>query len=284
VNELPDDFFPISLHRGEEHLIAQHKKVLMGLPKQLHESREPCIQQYINNSTALCEKHLLQHFRIYDIDKLLQVLAKPESLLMAVSDGSHKNERGSFGVAVGNSEFDLYQIEGPAPYTEEITAPFRSEAYGFLANIKFLRLLIMIYNVRWQQPRKILVYCDNYLLIRRVHRLRYQTNSPRIYLLNDSDVMTQIMYEIQQLTTQHVILDCQHVKGHQDRHESYESLSQDAQLNVQAHNHAKNYSNNGKHINYDEFAHTPVTLYINSQAITDDYKKQIRSASRSQDI
>jgi hypothetical protein len=46
---------------------------------------------------------------------------------MSVSDGGLGDGIGSFGVAVGTDQVELYSLEGPAPGNNEMLTSFRSE-------------------------------------------------------------------------------------------------------------------------------------------------------------
>lgn len=283
IDNIPDYFFPVTTVQRGQNIVPHHEKIRIILAQKSSHPLSHDIQYAIQHTLSPSDKIFLQHFRIFDTDKLLTCLKDTNCNMIMVADGSHLDDKGSFGVAVGTDQEDLYHHEGPAPYTEEHTTPFRSEAYGLLASLKFFILLMNTYQIKANQ-KKVSVYCDNIEIIKWINAHLTQVLSPRIFLQHDADVVTHILFEIKTLQRLGIVLTFSHVKGHQDRHNPYESLSRPAQLNVQAHNHAQNYRRQGRSEKYWEFSNNPVSLSICNRLINEYFKTNIRNASRSPDI
>ena len=105
-----------------------------------------------------------------------------------------------------------------------------------------------------------------------------------MFLKSETDVIMQIVYEIQQLSNLGITLQILHVKGHQDKTIAYSELSRPAQLNVDADRYATNFLNQGQPIPYQELPANPVTFYILKLLISRSQKHEIRKASCSQDF
>lgn len=76
------------------------------------------------------------------------------------------NGVGSFGVAIGTMNSDLGTIEGPAPGDDMLITSLRSEAYGFLAGIAFLNMIVLQYTVSIPTGRIIHFYSNNLGLVK----------------------------------------------------------------------------------------------------------------------
>lgn len=175
---------------------------------------------------------------------------------------------GSFGVAVGTAEQELYKIEGPVLGYQENLNSFRGEAYGMLA----------------KPNRKIHVYCDNLSLVRIMMRLRMKQINPRIFLRYEADVLLQISHEIKTLESLQFNVIIDHMKGHQDDFLPYHELSREAQLNVNADTYATNYFLIGDTPTYDILPVNPANLYINHHIITREVKNEMRKSAQSPDL
>jgi hypothetical protein len=153
-----------------------------------------------------------------------------------------------------------------------------------LAGLNFLCLFCTVYKVNIPAGRTIKVYCDNIALVNWINRLLTDTSIPRMYIKPKTDVIMQIVHDLNQLALLHITIQIHHVKGHQDLIIPYTDLSRPAQLNVDADQYATNFLNQGTSIAYPELPANPVNLYISNQVITRKYKHELRKASCSQDL
>lgn len=181
-------------------------------------------------------KHILQHFRIHDIDAMLNCLQQttlPIHFLL-VSDGGYKDYHGSFGVAIGTLDQALCSIEGPAPGTPHLLTYFRSEAYGMLAGLAFMHIFINTYNLVFSTTRPIKFFCHNLAVVNICKALNQGDTYPSKYIKSDMDIIIQIQYELESLKSKNVRIIIDHVSGHQDDDTPYKSLPRPKQLNVDA--------------------------------------------------
>ena len=181
-------------------------------------------------------------------------------------------------------DVELFRIEGPAPGYDEHVNSYRSEAYGLLAGLNFLGLLIKTYGIELPQKRKLHVFSDNLSLVKCIQRIMADQTYPRMYICSDSDVILHISHDVKNLIESNIDIILNHVKGHQDDMIEYSDLLREAQLNVAADSYATNYINEGELILYDELPANPSNFYINDNIMNRDTKKEIRKASRSPEL
>lgn len=167
---------------------------------------------------------MLQHFRIHDIDILLNHFQQHDDKLYIVSDGGMKDNRGSFGVSIGIHDSELVSIKGPAPGFSEHANLYCSEAYGMLTGLNFVCLLIKSYHITFQLKHKILFFCDTLALVKRIQQIIIRQTYPRMFILSDSELKLQIQSDIIQLQSHNIDIIPAHVHGHQDDHHKYHDL------------------------------------------------------------
>jgi hypothetical protein len=285
IASVPDNYIPVDVSHNRNHYVAIHShRYSQAL---LTPDLLTCVHDNIQTAIWLApiwQRDILQHFRIHDIDILLQHLRQPDDKLYIVTDGGMKDNRGSFGVAIGTNDVELVSIEGPAPGYSEHANSYRSEAYGMLAGFNFLCLLMKTYNIMLPAKRKLLVFCDNLALVKCVQQIIVHQTYPRMFIRSESDVILQIQSDIIQLQSYNIDVILEHVKGHQDDHHEYHELSRESQLNISADAYATNYLLEGILTKYCELPANAANFYLNNHIITRNIKHEIRIASRSPDL
>lgn len=84
----------------------------------------------------------------------------------------------------------------------------------------------------------------------------------------ESDVILQLRHEINMLRSNNLIIELDHVKGHQDDHIPYEALSRPEQLNGNADEYATNYIiQQAPQYAYKSFPENPIVITINNEII-----------------
>jgi hypothetical protein len=283
VEFLPHDAFPVDITKHPTRITLHHAKRIIRLPQPIPEIPKNNIEQSIENGPKW-KRQILQHFRIHDMQDFSHSLNDRDHKFLLVSDGGHKDETSSFGVAMGTYNKELCSIEGPAPGNPSQLTSFRSEAYGMLAGIAFLHEYMENYNVIFDQPRIIHLFCDNMALVTWLQRLLQQETHARMFIKSESDVLLQIYHEIQACRQLLLQFQIEHVYGHQDDNTPYQELSRPAQLNVDADSYASNFLQQGKQGSYIPFPSNPIDLYVNGQIITRNHKTHIRHAALSQNL
>ena len=186
---------------------------------------------------------------------------------------------------IGDDESIAMQLEGDAPGTPEMHSAFRSESYGILGTITFLKLQHDYLNINWPANKKLHLYCDNKGLIQRLNNHLHSPITPREYLLTDSDVELQILWSFDALQQTGIHIRLFHVKGHQDNTIPYDELSRPAQLNVQADKLATiQLKKKQRSTPYYRLPASKVMLVINRQEITAGFKFFIRNAYLTPDL
>lgn len=278
-----NDYIPADMTSNDRSIIATHSKQRIFTTEETPSLVPHDIVASIQND-LVCKTHLLQHFHIPDHILFMSTLQNAAITFFVVSDGGLYAGKGSFGVAFGTGGEDLGNIEGPAPGNSIHMTSLRSEAYGVLAALAFLNLYVKSYNIAIPDKRKLHLYSDNLGLIRWLEEILAKACYSRMYLRAEADVILQIEKEINDVKNSNFELHVEHVKGHQDDVMPYNTLPREAQLNVQADSSATNYLRQGLNHTYEELQDNPVSLYICDALITRDFKRQIRSASRSPEL
>ena len=124
------------------------------------------------------------------------------------TDGSHKDNRGSYGWILATSD-GTYLAEGSGTAYGATMTSFRCEAYGILSALRFLLLLRQHYH----QPiskSSITWWCDSQSLLQRL--LHSPIPNPNHTKLSDHDVKTTIRHTIPLVTTN---LQSHHICSHQ---------------------------------------------------------------------
>ena len=183
------------------------------------------------------ERNLLQGFSFgCSADEFCGFLQNQVSIL-AVSDGSAPMFCGSFGVQCTTLDNQpLFSMSGPAPGFR--TSSFRAESYGFLAILRAIFHVCQFYQLAL--PSDLALYTDSQSLVDTVtKRLEWLVEYPYSTMTSDWDIQQSISHSIRQFDS---CPSVQHVKGHQDRSASVETLPLPAQLNIQADSLAGSFS------------------------------------------
>ena len=176
------------------------------------------------------EQHLLRTYQ-YPTREILQHLA--EDIIIA-SDGS-VNDQGSFGWVIATMTGSTIATGSGVAFGLTISS-FRSEAYGFLAALRFLYRIQTYYH----QPlthRTTTWICDSESLIKRIQSNLGDTHNPNRYKLADNDLEFAIVSTLPLVTTE---LKTQHIRSHQNDHKPIHQLPTPQRLNRIADNLAAN--------------------------------------------
>jgi hypothetical protein len=111
------------------------------------------------------QRYLLQHYRIHDLDDLIQFVTSVDSKMYPISDGRLKDQEGSFGVSAETNDIQLYRIQGPALGFNENANWYHSEAYGLLAGVNFLCLFLKTYQIQIPPNCQWFMFSDNLSLV-----------------------------------------------------------------------------------------------------------------------
>jgi hypothetical protein len=197
--------------------------------------------------------------------------------VMTCSDGSATTTSGTFGFIIAtNNGRRIASAHGPAPGAYPNS--FRSEAYGVLATMRWLRYTLQSLPVDKQV--KITHYLDNNSVVSRIKTMtkHYPNVPPNLTLLSENDVILEIISTLQQLP---VTVEFHWVKGHQDATRAYETLQLPGQLNCDADRAASQYVWQ-EHANpqvVPPLPNTPSQLHIQGKSITGHIKQRIRDQS-----
>ena len=169
------------------------------------------------------EQHLLEYFNCGNI---LATLSGP---IVLASDGSVSDSSGSFGWVAATPTNHILATGYGIAYGLNITS-FRSEAYGFLAALRFLYQAQCYYKIPLPN-RNITWYCDSDSLIKRIRSNLNDINNPNRYKLADNDLEVAIIHTIPLVSTS---LHPQHIRSHQHDHIPLHQLPLPQRLNRMA--------------------------------------------------
>lgn len=280
ITTLPVTAFPVNVQIFPTLYKVTHDKVRSEV-KVIQEVIATDIVTAIQQSSPW-QRHILQHFRIHDLEHFTSCLENSLGKIYVGTDGGLSDGKGSFGVSISTIDSELASIEGPAPGYIELMTSFRSEGYGMMAGLQFLKLFLNTYALHIPANRKIHVYCDNLGLIKVINSmLSTDFIPPRTYLKSESDIILQIIEDIRSLETLGIVLSIEHVLGHQDDNIPYQELTREAQFNVIADTYATNYLCNGLETMYSELPANQISLYLSNNIITRKHKQEFRTSSRS---
>ena len=197
--------------------------------------------------------------------------------VISCSDGSATEDHGTFGFIVSNLQgLRLAKCCGPAPGSYPNS--FRSESYGVLALLRWLRLMLLRFGLRLPPPIKIRHYLDNRAVIQRITACVSVTRPvPNAQLLPEHDVINEIIHTWRQLQ---VHLAFEWVKGHQDSSQSFTSLPLESQLNCEADREASRvdrYDMN-LHDTVTPLPSSPCQLTIQNRSVTNHVKRRVYDA------
>lgn len=251
------------------------------IPKVVHPAT---FDQYVQ-TLAPWEAELLSH-----MDCSTDAFTISEALthgLRGVSDGSvWLKQMGAYGWIL-STDVGERAAEGMGPAPGATPTSYRSEAYGMLAILCFLkRLAEFTYQY---EPWQGILATDSLSLIdtiRGVTRhdmgetldVEYLAHDPTLVPLDPFIPDWDLLVSIRRLLKEMPGLKLQHVRGHQDRRIAYRQLSLLAQLNVDADKLANTYQRD--HGAIRPIAHLTegagVHLVTAQGSITSNYKKAIR--------
>jgi hypothetical protein len=238
--------------------------------------------EYIQQNAAPWEKHLLRDLEEpTDSELSLADNLKLGKELFLVSDGGDTDGSGYYGWVIANDTHILYKGSGLSPGNQELNESLRSESTGYLAILRFL-LHYKAYHQLTLETSPMIHLCDNKSLVSRSPDA-YRSAPPNShdFLKPDYDVQMQIIATIKELD---IDIHTKHVKGHQDDDKTYDQLSYEAQLNIQADRLAtqawQTYFCAHPHVHYPD---SRCTLYINNAAVNRAYRSYMRRAYSSHD-
>ena len=160
-------------------------------------------------------------------DHFTNALLRATKLTLA-SDGGVRNEEGAYSWVLDADGVIIAANRGMA--RGHPMQSFRSEAYGTLAALSFLRRYCEFQSI--DQLPSIEHHCDNSALVQRIrHLLIHPRDIYTSALKPDADAVNQIIQTIQLLPMDYSIW---HVRSHQDEHTEFYLLPRPAQLNVLA--------------------------------------------------
>jgi exonuclease III len=278
--DLPEDAIPV-----EASVDTQQWRITYKSEFQL-ESQLPPVTGFLMElqSSQMWEKHLFAE---------LQLLASPEEVSIGLrdhpfaiaSDGSVVKDSATFGWIL-SLEDGTRLAECAGPVFGSQPSSYRAEGYGMLAVLRFLKHLSVFYGNPLNSG--FTHYIDNDALVTNVNILENMRGGPvdmdsgalEHPLRSDWDVLNEIRYTLGELPQNRTF---KWVKGHQDRERSYDQLSLDAQLNVDADRLAGDYQQRkgAPHPEVPRFPHNPAQLVLSGQTITAGYKGRIRYAASS---
>ena len=150
-------------------------------------------------------------------------------------DGSVKNKYGAFAYGISQPRSDKLLLDQHAPVHGDLAqiTSTRCELMGILACLEYLQYLSNKFS--FSSRHFILLIADNSSAIA-APRKNY--SSIKYTFSPDMDIILHIQFILKRLPFN---IKFNHVKGHQDKNKSYESLSSLAKLNVQMDHKAKAY-------------------------------------------
>jgi predicted peroxiredoxin len=248
-------------------------KVLLDKKKPKQYGPTECWDRFIAAQPAWI-RQLLQEVHFYtddghqNIDEILLLHDKVGHLL-SVSDGSVKFHNMSFGWIIATP--DGRRLAAGCGPCEGRGNSLRSEGAVMLAATLFMALISHHMN----HKVKVICISDNKELIRRkIEHKNYEEPYPNATLASEYNIIEEI-YETCKIYN---IKSSYHwVQGHQDKHTSYDDLSLEAQLNVDADWYAgKYYEESGNFLPQCTLLPAcPAMLSIRDITVTSDYKNQL---------
>lgn len=172
--------------------------------------------------------------RIFDI-------IKSQTLnITAVSDGSVKNQQGTFGWILADEQHGVL-ARGKGRLSTKNPTSYRAEGWGIVSLLRFLTRLEDASGIRMSSNLWTLA-CDNQAIINQISQIHQalfkDSDSPQyqVQQILNNTLMTDwdILNELNKLSP--ILSNCQilHVKGHQDSSKHSQPLSFVARMNVQA--------------------------------------------------
>ena len=216
-------------------------------------------------------QQLLQSIQFDDVHSIVHAITN-EDFLLVVSDGSAKQHGMTYGwIMSTNTGVRIASGNGPC---NGRPSSLRSEAAGMLAASLFIAMIQEFTNNHFDSI-SIHFMADNMELINRQSlHLNYTNPYPNMTLKAEFDLTEQI-YDTHQKYK--IIATFTHVKGHQDDDATYDDLSLEAQLNVDADELAEQHYSTGPQSTpqVQLLPSSSVTLFIRGISITNDYQTQL---------
>ena len=184
-------------------------------------------------------------------------------------DGSVSNKLGSFAYGLAPPKSDSFLFSQHAPVhgdLDQITST-RCELMGILACIEYLRYISHKYT--FTQKYFILITADNEVAIKAPKR---RFKSTKYTFASDMDIILHIQFLLKDTP---FTIRFQHVRGHQDKHRPYESLSTLAKLNIGMDSLAKQYFSDPLHA--PEYSLQSPFLYGSVVTISDPHSQIVSS-------
>jgi len=156
-----------------------------------------------------------------------------------VTDASLNAQKFSaFSWTIATANHELWIGAGTVPGTRRDAHSGRSEGYGLLSAMIFLKKYLQATNyLPTILTRPIEGYCDNLRLIQLVKSMQTNTiPNPSQAITNDYDLTNEIFQTIQRIPVKIIL---HHVKGHQDKNTQKEDLPYPAQLNMECDEQAR---------------------------------------------
>ena len=235
--DLPDDSLPAEAQYKGRGLWRQLGRVTAFDP--VPTPNPVTFPQYVSTLEAW-EIELLEHTCFFADPRAISVAL--EHGIRAVSDGSEwYRTQGSFGWAMSD-DVGHRVATGTGPARSQTPYSYRSESYGMLSLLCFLKRLAEFTN-QWE-PWRGTVATDSQSLIDTLHGKTYTNADPYGILSPATSSATvildpliaewDIIFSIQTLLREMPGLSLIHVRGHQDKKTPYHRLPLLAQLNVDA--------------------------------------------------
>ena len=180
-------------------------------------------------------------------------------------DGSVLNKYGSFAYGLAPPQSDTFLFSQHAPVhgdLDQITST-RCELMGLLACVEYLRYIG--YKYSFDRKYFILITADNEVAIK-APKKNYR--STKHTFSSDMDIILHIKALLQNTP---FTIKFQHVRGHQDKHKPYNSLSTLAKLNIGMDKLAKQYFTDP--VDAPPYSIQSQFLYGSSVSITDSHSR-----------
>ena len=169
---------------------------------------------------------LLRYLTIYDEHTHLL----NNTTRIVVTDGGMEGGKGYFGVILAVGKVIIARARGVARGDPRTMDSFRAEAYGFLAGISLLQLLLHHISTAAPPNRNDSIHTDSASLLARLVRATAEYVPTGFWLKPDSDIIMQLADELKKTPA----LQRKYVKGHQDREKKKKDLTLAELYNTEA--------------------------------------------------
>jgi Reverse transcriptase-like len=219
------------------------------------------------------EQELLEGITIQVQDNIMQ--QEITQSIKIASDGSVQDQKASFAWIISNEDgMRLATGSGPA-YGCKPTS-YRAEGYGILSALRFLVLAERV----WGEISQCHIVCDNEAAVKQCQQRIDPTEAqPNQTMMEEWDIMAEIWTSMREFNEDRISI--QHIKGHSDSKQSYNTLSLLQQLNVDADRLANEYIQNNMTKDYCWATLLPssgVHLNSNKGTITHNIKREVKEA------